>query len=458
MPENTTAKPKPVLDVPDITLVKAPPPRECTMDKAVDSLPVGALKNALMWEYTKRGDTRAPTLTQAIGSMEIRGIARNETSVGNLITRYWRLHSKYVAPTCREIRETYTDILTHVVSLQTQFGDAFLERDSRETKELVERLAGETGPPDEYEKNRAESYSLFANADGTPYQLEPIVQSFLTKLGELPESEGEFADRVNIDSAVYHFRDEGVIGYCIKLIGDFLQDARDREYTEEVLDFDLNNQTNYTRFPSCILLGSQCNLHPQPVTNLHADWYADMRVIALNNPSIPGNENTRHDVTGLFIYSDVDAALTTLLDNQKGRMNFHDKTAESYDWVMNEHRHGWEGWPPWRTMGGAWPEDSTMENTNYTSLEAMLGTVIVAEPRRKGGGSKRFREPAEDDRVPPKPPVKKKKVRKEPAEEVVVAQEEVETDDTNYALWGGLAAITAGVTVIALSRRGVRSR
>ena len=35
----------------------------------------------------------------------------------------------------------------------------------------------------------------------------------------------------------------------------------------------------------------------------------------------------------------------------------------------------------------------------------------------------------------------------------IVQEVETKTDETNYALWGGLAAVTAGITAIALSRR-----
>ena len=103
--------------------------------------------------------------------------------------------------------------------------------------------------------------------------------------------------------------------------------------------------------------------------------------------------------------------------------------------------------------------DSVMENTNYRTVEATLEAAIEVAAPRQGKGAKRFREPAEEDeKRPEKPPTsKKQKVAEAPPQETPVQVEEVE-DQTNYALWGGIAAVGAGITAIALSRRSVRSR
>lgn len=458
MPENTQTKAVPVLESPAQVAAPAPAPLVCTLDKAVDLLPVGVLKNAMMWDYAKLGDTDAATLTEAIGELQIQGNARHELTGAALINRFWDLHNDYAAPNCSEVRAIYEDILEHVVSLQDKFGDVFLRNDSRSMEELVERLSGECGAPDEEEKNRTEMLPVLVGRSGNVTNLRKVVKKWVTQLGNLPDREGVYKDRVNMDMIAYYFREDGVLGYCVKLISDFLQRARDKDFQQDVIDYDLANQIRYQREGSCILLGSRCNMTPQPVTKLHADWYADRRVQALIKNRTEANQVVRDAVTALFVYSDVDSALTRLVDRQKQAMNGKDKNEHSYDDVREAHLD--DGVPPWRTANGGWPEDSVMENTNYRMVEALLEDAVEAVAPRAPRGSKRFREPAEEgEKKPEKPPTsKKQKVAEAPPQEVQVKVEEVEADQTNYALWGGIAAVGAGITAIALSRRSVRSR
>ena len=93
-----------------------------------------------------------------------------------------------------------------------------------------------------------------------------------------------------------------------------------------------------------------------------------------------------------------------------------------------------------------------MDNTNYATVEAVLNEAVVAKGPRTGG-VKRFRERAEERQDKPvEKPQKKARPDKRP-EETTVVKVETKTDETNYALWDGLAAVTAGISAIAFSRR-----
>ena len=453
--ENTDAKAKPVVEKPRAE-VPAPPVHECNLDSAIhDMLPDGhPLTNALMWEYVERSDESVATLTKAINEYEVRGVRRIENNATNLAAIYWELHSKYVAMTCADVRAIYGDILGHVLNLSRQYGELFMGTNSQEMKTLVERLAGECGEPDEYERNRSDMYPVLEKT--RKGSLGALVTEWMTTLGYLPNAEpgkNSLKDRVSFQMKTYSFREGGVIDWCVRLINDFMQTARDKDIGQDVIKYDAANQSTFRIFKSCILLGNQCQLQVYPTTKLTGDWFADQRVIALiNDPET--NASVRDEVTGVFIYSNVDPGhgLDALKNIVEGTMEGADKTAGSYDGVLSAHTLDHDRYPPLRVKGGEFPEEAVMDNTNFATVEAVLNeAVLVKVP--KTGGVKRFREAAEAGQDKPvEKPQKKARADKRP-EETVVQEVETKTDETNYVLWGGLAAVTAGITAIALSRR-----
>ena len=422
------------------------PVRECTMDKAVFALAEGhVLRNALLWDYAVKGSSEPPELTWAIDQITIHGDRRKERNVHDLVGRYWALHSKYIAPTCSEVHEIYTDILSHVVALFDRYGSLFMKPTSPQMKEFTERLAGECGAPDEEEKNRVEQYAILEEYGSFP----EMVDAWVEELGNLPPREGDYKDRVNVEMCKnWYFRKGGVIDYSIKLITDFMETARHSVMTEDVIKYD-NKDQGYKQFPSCILLGNECTMEDHTTTSLVGDWYMDKRVQALIK-NAGENKQTRDAITALFVYSYVDPGqgLNAIRQEQEDAMNGRDKTDASYDNVVSNFAR--PTFPPWRTAGGEWPEESVMENINYQAVESTLDDAItVDKPRPK---KRRFREDAEDAQPPPqKPPTsKKQKVTEPPAGETGAEPEETE-EGPNYAMWGGLAAVTVGITAIALS-------
>ena len=131
-------------------------------------------------------------------------------------------------------------------------------------------------------------------------------------------------------------------------------------------------------------------------------------------------------------------------------MNGRDKTGTTYDDVLSNFNA--PTLPPWRTQNGEWPEDSVMENINYQTVESTLNDAITIQQARKK--KRRFEEESELSlRRPEKPPTsKRQKAAEPPAGETGDDPKETE-EAPNYAMWGGLAAVTVGITAIALSRK-----
>ena len=283
--ENTSVKATHVVEKPSAN-PPAPSVRECTMDSAIrDMLPEGhPLTNALMWDYVERGAQSYATLTKAINGYEVRGVPRIERNATNLAASYWSLHSKYVAMTCEDVRALYGDLLGHVINLSRQYGELFMGNNSQEMKELVERMAGECGEPDEFEKNRSDMYPVLEKI--RKGSLGALVTEWMTKLGYLPSAEpgtNSMKDRVSFQMNTYYCREDGLIDWCVRLINDFMQTARDKDMVDAVIKYDAANQSQFQIFKSCVLLGNQCRLETQPTTKLVGDWFADQRVLALIN-------------------------------------------------------------------------------------------------------------------------------------------------------------------------------
>ena len=441
-------------DVEEITLVNAPkrvkiePPvaSVCTIDKVVRNLAGDRVfANAIMWDYAHRGEMEADTLTEALNELQIQGNLRND-SIANLINRFWYLHSKYVAPTCSEIRETYTDVLGHVVSLYETYGDKFLGHTGSASEVLIDRMARECGPPDEAEQSVVGNFDLLKDIfDNTG--LRTVVDGWLKEYGYLPDSDGPYKDRVNPQIINgWFFRKEGLLDFCISLISKMCVTVVSvkGKSADDFVAYDLKNiaSGNYKRFPSCILLAKVCKLRQQNETTLNTDWWGDRRVQALVDNAIV-NSQTRNDITAMFVYSGVDApnGIIYLLQKQARDMTGRDKTAQSYDDIKVEHRTG--NFTPWRTKNGDWPEDSVVEDTNYLAIENRLSGAVGLEEYRKK--HKRYRGFKETVAVMDSPRKKTKTKTVQPVEE------SFEEETPNYALIGGLVAVTAGVAAIAIS-------
>ena len=450
MPKRTA--PEIAKDVEEIIVVNGPkrakPARAesvCTMDVIVRNLAGDhVFANAIMWDYAAHGDMKAATLTEAFNDMEIQGNARKE-SIGNQITRFWNLHSKYIAPTCSGIHDTYTDVLRHVVSLYEKYGDEFMKPTGKTIEHLFELLAILCGPADEAEESVVGHIDFLK--DKVKHQgFRSMIDGWLQEYGNIPDSEGAIKDRVNLQIIDgWFFRKEGLLDFCISLITRICDSVASLggQGSDNFVAYDLQNIASgkYKRFPSCILLSKECHLRPQNDTTLSTDWWGDRRVKALlDNPEI--NFQTRSDLTAMFVYSGVDApnGIGYLLDKQARSMTGRDKTDQSYDGIKAEHLTG--NFTPWRTANGDWPEASVVEDTNYKAIEGRLEGAVGLEEYRKQ--SKRYREFKEEPAdLPTSPRVKKTKTK-------VISAEVGEK--TNYAMIGGLVAITAGVAAVALSR------
>ena len=130
-----------------------------------------------------------------------------------------------------------------------------------------------------------------------------------------------------------------------------------------------------------------------------------------------------------------------LLQMQAASWQMKDKSDSSYDEVKVAHLT--RKFTPWRTQGGEWPEDSSVEDLNYKAIESRLnGAVGFEDYRHKAKRAREAGEPITTLATPA--PKKKAKVK---TQEVAPPEGE-----TNYALVGGLLAVTAGVAAIALSR------
>ena len=417
-----------------------PPTSVCTIDTIVRDLAGDhVLSNVLMWDYVHRGEMKADTLTEALHELVVNGNPRKDT-MRNLVNRFWELHSKYIAPTCSDIRHMYADILGHVVSLAEKYGEVFLKNNGPAEQHLVELLAEECGEPDEAENSASENYQfLQGNLDDVG--LRGLIDKWLAEYGSLPDSEGAIKDRVNPQKINgWWFRKEGLLDFCINLISQLCLTIPAKS-KDDFIAYDLKNIAGgtYKLLPSCILLAKRCKLRKQTVTKLHNDWWGDSRAQALiDSPEV--NAQTRNDISTLFVYSGVDppAGILKLLREQADSWQMKDKSDSSYDDVKVAHLTG--KFTPWRTQGGEWSEDSSVEDLNYKAIESRLNYAVGFEEYRKK--AKRAREESEPVITLATPAPKKVKTK-----EVAPPEEE-----TNYALIGGLLAVTAGVAAIALSR------
>ena len=461
MPTQTTTEKAVKIAEGPVSMEEAHPERVYTMDNVIKELAGGewnpALNRMLVWEARGARDIYALPVFQAA----MRGEEFNFPPMGDVqdvIDRFWSIHSRYIGPSCEQVYFIYQDIVGHVVSLAQRYQRNFITAGSKVFKELVEALAVECNKPDDAEKSREDNVGML--------QLVFDSEGFHVMLGRwfeewawIPKPDDtQTRDQVNMNlNADWYFRTGGVIDRCVGLIRDVCEWVRNQGHQpiEDLCQYDLANLSRYQILKSCTLLGNRCVYTEQENVTLAGDWWSDRRTNHLIEFPL-GNTAIHDQLTGIFVYSHVDAGqgIYWLLDEQRKAMHGRAKRGDTYDLVKRGHLDARHEFPPWRTQRGAWPADSFIERTNYDAVESLLKEVQfggVGEIRVK-----RVREPAEAAKAgePPKAKLKKIKTEKIPAGTV---QEVVMTDeDNNFALWGGLAAITAGVGALVFSRRRVR--
>ena len=434
-----------------------------TCDYLVDELATGyVLGNPMVWDYAMRAtgeNVSEAFLTMAMKGMHIKGEQRLVTNINAMIDNFWDLHSKYIALTCSEVRQIYTDILGHVLSMHETFEDQFMPKDSPKQQQLIELLAMECGPPDEAEQSVIEYTDQLNKLAGKGFRR--LIEEWLTHIGDIPDSEGIHQDRVNIDMCEkWYFRADGLLDFCVRLIREFidqllhpLQVPIPDEPIRAFIAWDYENLSNFKIIRSKILLAMPCLYDRQRVTELKRPFWDNQTIQTIANNLSKVNSRA-NELSALFIYSGVDAGhgINALLEAQKQSMNGNNKTLNSYDDIQFEHTR--IRGPPWRTRNSAWPDDSVMENTNYKYVRRILderqplpqppdAPFVPAQPQTAQSTalpasppeSPRNQPPEEEERVDVDP--------REPAEE--------EQPD-NILLYGGLVALTAGVAAIAYSR------
>ncbi len=116
-----------------------------TIDAAVRELLVKdhCLANTILWNYVfpnRAGRDPLAEITIAANGTSIQGIHRRRPTIGEQVEVFWKLHSKYRAPTLEKIRGRYKLILGVVNELFEAFG---LEKRSIET--LSNKMAEYSG-------------------------------------------------------------------------------------------------------------------------------------------------------------------------------------------------------------------------------------------------------------------------------------------------------------------------
>jgi len=472
-----------VLDLPTGSPVEFPYPRVCTCDALIDQVTSGfCLGNAMVWDYAMNASQNVSVafLQMAAKGLVITGETRKSPNIQTMIDNFWHLHSKYLAPSAREVRLIYIDILGHILSLHDAYG--FLAKGSANEQHLVELLARECGNPDESEQ------SVRIHTDSLNRLLEKGLRNLLTEWlsmwGNLPDLQGPLKDRVSMAMCEgWYFREGGVIAFCVRLMQEFMNTMLNPEKVptdgsmtqlENFILWDYDNRATFKILPFKILLTQPCQYERQRVTELRRTFWDSAEIQHLAN-NLNKNNGNANDISGLFIYSMVDPGhgAHALLELQKQRMEGVDKTRASYEEVSTEHTR--INGPPWRTRNAEWSEDAIMENTNYQFVKNILDSVVIPDHPplpESPPESPRMQEPTEPEiavDVAARDPTDIADLVIPPEEERALTTvtdlpgptrrrgdptEAVEEEgDNNLLLFGGLAALTLGIGAVALSRR-----
>jgi len=437
------------------------PPRALSMDRLIKELAGGVpgystpFENMLMWESRAEGAIyQLPVLQAAIRGEDYTKTVKFEpiTQTQDLVDRFWRLHSKYFAPSAVEVRVLYEDLLGHCIALEQRYGRSFIAPNSKVFRELVEALAEECGKPDEAEVSRVSN----AEAINQIYQSENFAVLLQRWVGTQRDPglswtvnwEPEYRDQVNFDLLVWIFRVGGVLDRCLGLIRDVCKYVQTLGHgaIEAFCQFDMAKLGEYRSLRSSILLGCSCEFEAQLDVTLTPDWWVDPKTQHLIRfPA--SNRAVREELTTLFVFSNVDspAGIHLLLDFQQQQMNGTAKTPDSYQRVKQFITEQGDTLTPWRTKNGAWPMDSVVENGNYQAIEEILRGVR-SDVVIRSKVARRREEPAETVE-PPKRPKKASAPLELIEKPVEIIQEK------SYAFWGGLAAVTLGLGAIAFSNQ-----
>ena len=435
---------------------------QCTIDIAVRKLAADLpLENCLMWEYVLAGRKTPHDLKQALLGAKIGGKSHtmHYREMKDQVWHFWDLHSKFVAPSCKQLRQIYTEVLSHVVTLSEGYKFFFDNDEAR--LELFRKMAEECGQPDTVDENRDENFDFIldcANKNG----LRALADKFLTDFGDIPASEGIYADRVNTQMVrQWYYRPTGLLAHCRRLVTRFLENVLQQsgeklELRQEVINLDSQNLKGSVEsiVPSFIMFGADCRFIHAPITTLKSSFWGNPKVRNLiDNPF--HNAGRRRAICQLFVYSAVDDAhgLGALIKEQEQRMTGIDKKLGAYDGIMQEHIR--KGMPPFRTatsQGGSWPQGSVMENKNYGVLLEILDGTVAKDPIKV--------EPVDTDLPPAEKKSKALTVKEESDVREDVVPMQLTTEDrreppsteesVNYTVLAGVAAIFAGVCALAM--------
>ena len=441
-----------------------------TSDAIVQSLASRTvLGHAMMWDYATHSnyeDFTREVLEAAITPMgdlnyNTKGEARLQ-SVPKMIRTFWRLHSQYIAPNGMQVHVIYDDVLKHITSLLQQYGDDFLAKGSKPEQYFVEALARESVPADESEKvadnGIIEVLQTYLQKNG----LVMLIDEWFRTWANIPKRDGQLKHRVNMDlnSKVY-FKHDGVLNHSIRLISEFIEKLRhppnnpkdNTDNLRKFIDWQMQYQSAFQVFPTCILLAVPCVLPVQSVTQLRPDFWENNGIqMIVKQMSLEEKHPAADIISALFIYSGIDPSngIDAMLELQSTKLHGADKNSDDlrdYEAVLTEHTR-MRG-APWRTKNTAWPEDSVMEDRNYTYVKmiveaARIPTKAIVE-RSKRPKQSRSAQVLETEDLNPK----RQKVTPNPKDEAVVETEQ----GTNLPLIGGIAAISAGIAAVYLSRR-----
>ena len=413
----------------------------------------------LGWEYAINSNTpiRATLENAVFGLMDVNfncpGQLRKRT-INDMISSYWNLHSKYIAPNGYEVNVMYTEVLNHFMNIYNQYGDDFLKSNSRVEQDFIDALAREAVPPDESEKVAANGVYDMLQGFKTKNGMASLVDMWLTKYAVIPSRTGPLKLRVNMDlNEKVYFRYDGVLGVAIRIIREFIERLRSPELPQkdnkqpmrDFIDWQMGYQTNFKMFKSCILLACPCILPQQKVTQLQPDFWQHKGIQTILTEMAAEKKHPAADaISALFIYSGIDPShgIDALLEYQRNNLHESDKPTgfiaaqPNYHYVVNEHKR-MRG-PPWRTKNAAWPEGAVMENSNYAHARVIIDAVLVPH-----GPIRSAIIPEEKSQTPFLFKEAKKttlKVAPTPKEEEVP-----EAEPQSSVPWGPLIAVTAGI-------------
>ena len=326
---------------------------------SADTVEQHILGNYAFWQYAENSLAEG-TLINAYQGNEITGYQRFRP-ISTQIKTFWDLHSRFIAPSGKEVLCIYQDILAHCLIL-----DTFQDKDARAA--LVEAMASECGKPDEAEKSREEFRDVFEEIHDSGVTKD-VVTMFL-QTAYLPNPTEDHVNPDIID--LWYFRKGGVLDLCVREIIGAVQTYKDLNGNDDgLIQRDLENQQYRKIIRSFILLARECRVAAVRTVKLNATFWAVDGVQDADRSSAMGRIND------IFVYSNVDSGhgIDRLLKQQRNAIKGKPKQT-----AMIPSAHGTR-FPPFRTKNGEFPVGSVMPEANYRSaLKLIDDSRFLAEP------------------------------------------------------------------------------